>query len=109
MAPVQHGHARRDPATGIIRLSPTYVSWVNMRYRCRHYPDYSGRGITWAPEWDSFARFLSDMGERPEGTSLDRIDNDGDYEPGNCRWATPAEQVSNRRPSSSWRPRRSKS
>lgn len=71
--------------------------------KARHYRYYGGRGISICPEWDtrqggSFTNFLRDMGERPEGTSIDRIDPDGDYEPGNCRWATPKEQVANRRP-----------
>jgi hypothetical protein len=81
--------------------TPTYVSWASIAPRCGNpnhpaYPRYGGRGITVCERWASFENFLADMGERPAGLSLDRIDNNGNYEPGNCRWATPKEQSSNR-------------
>ena len=82
--------------------TPTYVSWYNMKSRCNNpnandYKYWGGRGISVCLRWESFANFLDDMGERPEGLTLDRVDNDGDYEPGNCRWATWKEQRANRR------------
>lgn len=95
---IVHGHKRAG------RTSPTYHSWVEMRRRCltttfARYKDYGGRGITICDRWlESFVNFLADMGERPAGLTLDRIDNDGNYEPGNCRWATQSEQVRNQRP-----------
>jgi hypothetical protein len=88
-----HGHRKS--------LTPTYISWRNMKARCdnsshEHFHRYGGRGITYCSSWAFFENFLKDMGERPEGKELDRIDNGGNYEPENCRWITHRENVRNK-------------
>jgi hypothetical protein len=93
--PVKHGHSPRR------RPSRTYRAWQSMRGRCgdpgnQYWHRYGGRGISVCDRWrSSFENFLADMGECPDGLSLDRIDVDGNYEPGNCRWATMAMQARN--------------
>jgi hypothetical protein len=82
--------------------SPSYSSWASMRDRCNNpkskdFPRYGGRGIAICAEWEYFEAFYADMGDRPEGMSLDRINNDAGYGPENCRWATPTMQTRNRR------------
>lgn len=89
---VKHGRTR----------TPTYNCWANMKARCENknrsdFKNYGGRGICVCESWSEFANFLADMGEKPGGLSIDRIDNNGNYEPGNCRWATASQQRRNQR------------
>lgn len=92
-----HGHARDGAET------PTYRTWHGMLQRCsnpanKKWPDYGGRGIRVCDRWaQSFEAFVADMGERPDGKTLDRLDPHGDYTPDNCRWATVAEQNRHKR------------
>ena len=93
----KHGHARHGSK------HPLYETWMNMRRRCENpnstnYKNYGARGIKVCDRWQSFENFLADMGEKPDpALTLDRTNNEGDYEPDNCRWATRKEQRANKR------------
>jgi len=92
----QHGYSRRK------NKNPTYTTWYGMKSRCSNpndhsYKYYGGRGIAVCERWMNFENFLIDMGERPQGMTLDRNDNEGNYIQSNCKWSTPKEQANNRR------------
>lgn len=92
----KHGHNKDN------RPSPTYNSWHSMIQRCTNpnhcrWKYYGGRGISVCKSWRRFDNFLRDMGKRPVGKSIDRIDTNGNYCPSNCRWATPSQQQKNTR------------
>lgn len=92
----KHGHATRR------KESRTHISWAAMKNRATNtagarFSEWGGRGITMTKRWLKFSNFLLDMGDRPAGKSLDRINNDGPYKKSNCRWATPREQNLNKR------------
>lgn len=100
---------RRHGVTHGLSYTPAYKSWSGMMSRCYvptngSFLRYGGRGISVCERWrgpEGPANFYADMGERPEGMTLDRIDPDGNYEPSNCRWVTPSEQTR-----SAWKKRR---
>lgn len=110
-------HGQRSITKGSNKQSTLYTFWINMKMRCKNDPDYANRGISVYPTWkESFETFFADIsreiGERPPNPenffgkrywSIDRTNNDGNYEPGNMRWATPIQQKLNQRPRRYWK------
>lgn len=105
LSQVKTTHGQSRSRTAGRTATTTYYVWAAMIQRCTNPKSgdwylYGERGIAVCERWRKFENFLADMGEKPDGLSIDRIDNDGNYEPGNCRWATAIEQRHNRRDSS---------
>jgi hypothetical protein len=113
-ATAQTAESTSDAIHGLSKTRE-YKIWRGMKRRCErpnaeNYARYGGRGIKVCERWQDFENFYADMGPRPQGRSIDRFPNyDGNYEPGNCRWATAQEQAANRRPRRSTNPRRNTS
>lgn len=99
---------KKHSTTHGMRFTREHQSWSHMLSRCRNkkhhaYQSYGGRGITVCKRWYKFENFYKDMGNRPKNTSLDRINNNGNYEPKNCRWATPKQQQANTKKQVPWK------
>lgn len=93
---IKHGHSKGG------KISSTYISWSGMIQRCEYkknkrYADWGGKGVSVCEKWHKFANFLLEMGERPKGKTLDRINPFGNYEKANCRWADRFQQAANKR------------